>query len=88
MQGVEWNKACREEGGKGGAAVMELPRDGKAGRASDKRVRGKLLTYLRSSPSPPPIAYRGVRIASKTKNVKGVPKVLHGTALPRAGGSY
>ena len=30
--------------------VMELPRDGKAVRASDQRVRGKLFTYLRSSP--------------------------------------
>lgn len=28
---------------------MELPRDGKAGRASDKRVRGKLFAYLRTS---------------------------------------
>jgi hypothetical protein len=29
---------------------MELPRDGRAGRASDKRVRRKLFTYLGRSP--------------------------------------
>jgi len=80
-QGVEWDKVCREEGEEGqaagyGATEGVLVASGR-----------KLLRNWRTAPMPP-VAYAlklGRRIASKTKNVKGVPKVGPKFSMKRDG---
>jgi hypothetical protein len=50
LQGVELNKACREEGEKGrGGRLVNYRRTERPGELSIRGVRKKLFTYLRSS---------------------------------------
>ena len=51
LQGVELNKACREEGEKGrGGGLVNYRGTERPGELSIRGVRRKLFTYLRPSP--------------------------------------